>query len=186
MSRIELEEISNEDEELVAAASVPLGYALRGGSRVSDYVYRSGSPTADLYECTDTCVLRTRVPYYINQNVIGGSSKNWVLTMHQGIADNPGGFSWSNRWVYYCGVNRSLARDPECENGAYPSGEDGPLNLGSPYTRRFEETVSTGINYPLVNIVTQFSTGTVVELKFRGWDTCLSATNVQLCATSDG
>ena len=104
--------------------------------------------------------------------------------MYQGAADNPGNFSWTARWLYYCGVNKPLQRDPECGNGAYPSGEERTLSLGFAYTRRFEANVNSGKNYPLFGIITRFSTGAEVILKFRGWDTCLSASAVKLCTNA--
>jgi len=163
----------------------PSGYTLVEQSK-SDYIYMSKPYYMDVEFCNPStgCAQQAEIYTQVKQNVVGGSSKNWILTqLASTIAlENPA-ITWFYTWTYYCGINVSGGADHICENGAAPSGVETGFNPGDSATKRFE-TINSGKDFPMVAIVVHWSTGGTGTGKFREWDTCNSASSTKLCSST--
>lgn len=169
---------------VTTASATPSGFTLQQpGIRRSDYVYDSDSMYQASYHCSNpsNCQLEDEVKLQLHQVALGGSSHTWQLRLSMSQVANPANLTWTYWATYWCGVNIAGASDILCANGAAPSGASMTVNstVYEPWGTANATTV-----FPMVAATSQFSSGTSVTMKFRGWDTFSTATTTKLSATS--
>lgn len=169
---------------IIQPADVVSGYHLNG-TRVDNYHYNSNNFYMDAERCDSNgnCTQLAQVYAQVRENVVGGTSKRWLLTENAHTVDNPGGISWHYTAIYYCAVNISGGADHYCGNGADASGTEAPMTPGEAVYKTFEK-VNNNTVYPMVGITVHWSTGGSYTGKFREWDTLNRATTTKLNTSS--
>jgi hypothetical protein len=171
--------------QVSAQTSTPSGYHLEHpGYRRTNYTYDSDWVYHDDVYCSFTCVLKAETKVQLHEYLYGGSSHTWALTYNAQTVSDPAGITWQYHYRYYCGVNIANASDTICTNGASASGSEYAFSPGHVSYPTWGATNSITV-FPMVALSTHFSTGIVVETKFRGYDT-LSRSSTTRLNTSSG
>jgi hypothetical protein len=180
--------------EAASGSVTERGYKRRTpGRRLSDYIYDSDWVRADLITCynANECRVESEVKLRLRQNVVGGSSKSWKMTLY---AQTWYGSSAYVTWYeYQCAVNIKNATDKYC-TGFKSDGADGfrsdRFYDGDVITHYFG-SYQPVTKFPMEKLHVTWSSGTQAigdddtpGEKFRGYDVCVKATTTKLCSSS--
>lgn len=161
------------------------GYYLLPETKKSDWVYQGANQYEGDYHCIDEeCTLTNEVRVWFKETVQGGTSRLWDIQYNVRLVK--GTSDYQSTYNYWCAVN--LADEPD-ENCLQWRTDDSSPHDSALFDNTDDQYYSFGSSnnvkkYPMVNIVTLFPDTVSDTAKWRGWDTCTSATNNQLCATS--
>ncbi|MEU0124406.1 hypothetical protein ABZ114_22440 [Streptomyces albidoflavus] len=171
----------------------PRGYKLRRGSiDQKRFIYKSAEVWAIEANCTPSeCRPVQQVKLRFKQNVQGGSSKRWHLTMYSQPHSGPRSFRTA--WSYQCGVNPSGETDKTCSTWKTDGSDGADAGVGAHGKEIRKGFGSTGNvkKFPMFKIDVTFADGSRARgddgnygEKFRGWDTCVKARSTKLCTTT--
>jgi hypothetical protein len=174
-----------------ASSSTPSGYKLRGGRENGDSIYNSAYVWAIEARCGTTCTPVQQVKLSLKENIYGGNSKRWLLTL--GATPWSGSPRFNFHQSYQCGVNIYRKDDQTCStwktDGADAGFSSGAKN-GFQINRSFGNTANVK-KFPMVNFQIEFADGSWAigddghrGEKFRGWDVCVKARSTKLCGTT--
>ena len=162
--------------------SVAGGYKLRDpGYWIDDYNYRSDYGWLTDNVCDPNCTPITKLKVRIH---FGLNGPKWSFFFDEVVLQQ-GPLSWTYRYIYHCAININNRLDNYCGGGGADPGEEGIWEPKETLAKFFQASTKEKIEYAMIGVTAEFSTGDSATLKFRGPDVCVSG-STRLCAGFGG